>query len=189
METSNSNALQPVGDSAVVLPPVALSAPTTIASLPPEILDQIIAFLPPQKRLEVSRVCQLWRSVFLASPICWRGLILGRNANCFSVSPASVHLADYSLQLSSVMEIQFKPALSVILRKPIERQVTEIPYSFWPLVMRGDDGIESQITKVPCAWLGVVLSNATQLKRIDLSAMTVGEDDGAAFRFLSIKSL
>jgi len=99
----------------------------------------------------------------MGPPSCWRGIRLGRNANCYSTTPPAMHLADF-YPLTHVEEVKFAPTVPAVIR-------------LW----RGDPRLNWALRpeKIPYSWLGLVIKHAGNLKRLDLSLMSVGEDNVA----------
>ena len=139
--------------------------------LPPEILEQIINFVPADHRLVIPAVSGTWRNVFTGLPSCWRGIRLGRNANCYPTTPPAIHKADY-FPLTHVEEVKFTSAVPAVMYL---RQSESRPFADRP-------------TEIPYSWLGLVLKHGGNLKSLDLSLMSVGEGNEAIFRYLTRSS-
>ena len=122
----------------------------------------------------VAAVCRSWRTEFLKTLTCWRGIRLGRNANWYSTTPPSFHRAVY-FPLTQVEEIQFTPAIPAVMRWAYVNPDAEDFWDRWETV--GD-----QLKEMPLEWLSLVLQHASNLQRLDLSAMMVDDENIAAFR-------
>ena len=96
--------------------------PASLANMPPEILVQIFVRVPAEKRLVVATVRQSWRNIFLQTPVCWRGISLGRNANRFQTPPPANHLSNF-YPITHVEEIRFSPAIPAVLN---HRRLTHV---------------------------------------------------------------
>ena len=152
-------------------PSASAQITTTSPILPPEIWVKIFEFVPAQKRLVIPAVCRPWRSLFLKTPSCWRGIRLGRNAN-YSTATPSFHPANF-FPLTHVEEIEFTPAVPTVMRKA--KMFTD----------GYNRPVSCFLTDIPCTWLGLVLRHAFQLKKLDLSATYVDEEDEEAFRYVT----
>ena len=143
---------------------------TPSANLPPEIWVKIFGFVPAKERLVIPTVCQPWRNLFLKTPSCWRGIRLGRNANCYSTKPPAFHLANF-FPLTHVEEIEFTPAVPAVMHKAM-------------LVLKDGtkDSVSSHLKEIPCAWLSLILQHAVKLKRLNLASTWVTSEDMPAFR-------
>ena len=137
-----------------------LDSSETIQKIPPfanpipGILEHIFKRIPAEERLVVASVCQSWRRAFLDTSSCWRGIRLGRNANCYSTTPPALHLAGF-FPLTHVKEFRFTKAMHSTL-----------------CVSR----------EIPHEWLGVVLRQAAKLESLDLSEMVVHNANIERFR-------
>ena len=143
---------------------------TPSANLPPEIWVKIFGFVPAKERLVIPTVCQPWRNLFLKTPSCWRGIHLGRNANCYSTKPSAFHLADF-FPLTHVEEIEFTPAVPAVMHKAM-------------LVLKDGtkDSVSLHLKEIPCAWLSLILQHAVKLKRLNLASTWVTSEEMPAFR-------
>ena len=109
----------------------------------------------------------------MGPPSCWRGIRLGRNANCYSTTPPAMHLADF-YPLTHVEEVKFTPTVPAVIR-------------LW----RGDPRLNWALRpeKLRYSWLGLVIKHAGNLKRLDLSLMSVGEDNVALLGYFTRSSV
>ena len=135
--------------------------PTSYAELDPGILEQIFHHIPAQQRLVVAAVCRPWRQTFLATSSCWAGIRLGRNSNCFSTTALFTRPTDFLPLISNIQEVQFAPAIPAAVRMlPVTDRLKVMPY----------------------LGLALVLEHAHRLKRLDLSALLVKDENIADFR-------
>ena len=158
----------PVNDIEIQLDPVQdrdddIIQLSPFAVLPAEILGKVFSFVPLQSRINVASVCKMWnRACVVQSAVCWRGLRLGKNANCFSAHPFFDDNDDI-LPLSHVEEVQFDPAVPMAMMR--------------------------RRAKLPLPWLRVVLIHGAKVKRLDLSRMGVSAQKARSFRSLIAEKL
>ena len=144
----------------------------SFASLPPEHLEQIFEYVPVQERFRCAAVSLSWRNELLGRSSYWRDLRLGRNANCYPAT-SSIHAADF-LPLSLVKNVKFQAAVPFVMRES------------FPLgsLFGVEDPMEYQIKEIPFGRLGVILKSAKDLEELDLTAMWVGAENAATFRYV-----
>ena len=140
---------------------------TSPAKLPPEIWVKIFGLVPAKERLVIPAVCPPWRSLFLKTPSCWRDIRLGRNVNCYSTTPPTFDRADY-FPLNHVEEIEFTPAIPAVM----DRARQDGSKRF----------VSTHLKAIPCDWLELALRHAVKLKRLNLAATWVTDENMAAFR-------
>ena len=90
---------------------------------------------------------------------------------------SSIHVADF-FPLPHIESVKLKAAVPFVVRHS-----RKMRYFRELIGMDPSNPMESQIKKIPCARLSVILEHAKALAKLDLSEMWVGDDDAAVFRY------